>query len=105
MKKLLSTVFILLASTTYVFAQTPEIGNIQNKNTKEINITHNGPIYVKRGQYTYMFDRFGTVLGYFRKTPSGKVIAYDKDGNRTTSYKATPGGNLHIYNALGNRIN
>lgn len=104
MKKVLTTTFILLASTTCVFAQTLEIGNMQNKNTKEINITHDRPIYVKKGQYTYMFDKFGSILGYFRKTPSGKVIAYDKDGNETSSYKAAPGGDLHIYNADGNRI-
>lgn len=108
MKKNLCLFFVLAMLSTTVFAQS--ISSIETQTQSNINVVYqehsiNMPTYITNGLYTYMFDRFGTMLGYFRKTPSGKIIAYDNFGNKKCAYKKTPGGYIAIYNAEGNKIN
>ena len=105
MKKVLTTGFVFLLAMSSVYAQIPGLETVTNNNSMQIEIIHDKPLYVKKGKHTYMFDRKGNLLGYFRKTPSGKVIVYDENGKQKRAYKETPGGGLSIYNASGNKIN
>ena len=88
-----------------VYAQIPGLESITNNDSTQIDINHDKPVYVKKGAYTYMFDKKGDLLGFFKKTPSGKVIAYDENGNQKRAYKETPGGGLNLYDASGKKIN
>ena len=105
MKKVSTIIFSLFFVSTCAFAQISETNKTQNTNYVNVNVTHEKPIYVHKGKYTYMFDKFGAILGYFRRTPSGKTIVYDQNGDIKASYKATPSGELAIYNSKGKRIN
>ena len=97
MKRLLKVIFLafVIASvysmTSGVVAQT-----MQNKDVKKVEVTHDQPKYVKKGNYIYKYDTNDKLLGYYRKTPSGKYIEYDEAGKKIATYKETPGGDLDI---------
>jgi len=70
-----------------------------------VDVYQDRPIYVHKGRYTYMFDKYGFLIGYFKKNPGGKVIVYDSQGKQRNAYKQEPGGELAIYNQFDEKIN
>ena len=98
MKKLLTYFLISFGLFNCVYAQ--ENINYINENQVANVLYHQhsyvNPIYVQNGAYTYIFNNLGDIMGYFRKTPSGKIVHYSAKGEKLYAYKATPSGDIKI---------
>ncbi len=99
MKKglLLSICFLGLTTISQASFQ-DEIIEYENKNSQNVNITHDKHNYIKKGRYTYRVNKHGDLMGYYKTTASGKKItSYDMEGQKIRTYRMSPSGKLKIY--------